>query len=212
MSYSEFTIDDIRDKLNLTIQDVKAVISPIEPTQPTSLLKEILSENTPLALAIDTEKARSELIVAPILVELRKMCDRQISFFSGTDLTIDKEQGLNGVCDFIISQSAEQLFLDAPVFTLVEAKNDNIKSGIPQCIAEMVAARLFNQKRGHSIPKIYGAVTTGSLWKFMKLENDKVYIETMDYFIENIATILGIMMQIVRDTRPVVKYVQNQNT
>ena len=201
MSYSEFTIDDIRDKLNLTIQDVTAVIFPIQLTQPTSLLKETLSENTPLALAIDTEKARSELIVAPILVELRKMCDRQIIFFSGTDLTIDKEKGLNGVCDFIVSQSAEQLFLDAPVFTLVEAKNDNIKSGIPQCIAEMVAARLFNQKRGNSITRIYGAVTTGSLWKFMKLEDDKVYIETMDYFIENIETILGILIQIVRDTR-----------
>ncbi len=201
MSYSEFTIDDIRDKLNLTIQDVTAVIFPIQLTQPTSLLKETLSENTPLALAIDTEKARSELIVAPILVELRKMCDCQIIFFSGTDLTIDKEKGLNGVCDFIVSQSAEQLFLDAPVFTLVEAKNDNIKSGIPQCIAEMVAARLFNQKRGNSITRIYGAVTTGSLWKFMKLEDDKVYIETMDYFIENIETILGILIQIVRDTR-----------
>ena len=201
MSYGEFTIDDIRDKLNLTIQDVTAVIFPIQLTQPTSLLKETLSENTPLALAIDTEKARSELIVAPILVELRKMCDCQIIFFSGTDLTIDKEKGLNGVCDFIVSQSAEQLFLDAPVFTLVEAKNDNIKSGIPQCIAEMVAARLFNQKRGNSIPRIYGAVTTGSLWKFMKLEDDKVYIETMDYFIENIETILGILIQIVRDTR-----------
>jgi hypothetical protein len=202
MSYSEFTINDLRDKFNITIKEVETVVSPFETIQPSELLKETLKENIPLALGIDTEKARSELMVIPILVEIRKLNNRQISLFSGTDLTVDKEKGLNGVCDFILSHSPEQMFLNAPIFTLVEAKNDNIKSGIPQCIAEMIASQLFNQKRNNSIPCIYGAVTTGSIWKFLKLQDNQVSVEMLEHFIENIESILGILMQIVRATAP----------
>ncbi|AFY34675.1 hypothetical protein [Calothrix sp. PCC 7507] len=202
MSYSEFTINDLRDKFNIVIKEVETVVSPFETIQPSELLKETLKENIPLALGIDTEKARSELIVIPVLVEIRKLNNRQISLFSGTDLTVDKEKGLNGVCDFILSHSPEQMFLNAPIFTLVEAKNDNIKSGIPQCIAEMIASQLFNQKRNNSIPCIYGAVTTGSIWKFLKLQDNQVSVEMLEHFIENIESILGILMQIVRTTAP----------
>ncbi|HLO88266.1 MAG TPA: hypothetical protein VK203_25130 [Nostocaceae cyanobacterium] len=205
MSYSEFTINDLRDKFNIVIKEVEIIFPQIEPIQPSELLKETLKENLPLALSIDTEKARSELIVAPILVEIRKLNHRQISLFSGTDLTVDKEKGLNGICDFILSHSPEQLFLNAPVFTMVEAKNDNIKSGIPQCIAEMIASQLFNQKRNNAIPCIYGAVTTGSIWKFLKLKDSQVYVEMLEHFIDNIESILGILMQIVRTTAPTIK-------
>jgi hypothetical protein len=132
MSYSEFSLDDIKNKLGLTIREVSEVITAVEPIEPSQLLKETLAENIPLALGIDTEKARSEMIVAPVLIELRRRCDRQISLFSGTEFNIDRVKGLNGVCDFMISHSPEQLSLNAPVFTLVEAKNDNIKSGIGQ--------------------------------------------------------------------------------
>jgi len=202
MSYSEFTINDLRDKFNIVIKEVETVVSPFETIQPSELLKETLKENIPLALGIDTEKARSELMVIPILVEVRKLNNRQISLFSGTDLTVDKEKGLNGVCDFILSHSPEQMFLNAPILTLVEAKNDNIKSGIPQCIAEMIASQLFNQKRNNSIPCIYGAITTGSIWKFLKLQDNQVSVEMLEHFIENIESILGILMQIVRATAP----------
>ena len=36
---------------------------------------------------------------------------------------------------------------EAPVVVVVEAKNENMKQGIIQCIAEMVAAQQFNQQR-----------------------------------------------------------------
>jgi hypothetical protein len=202
MSYSEFKIEDIRNKLNLTLQDTPTLFPSVQSIQPSALLREVLQENIPLALGIDTEKARSELIVAPILVEFRKQCDRQISFFSGIDLTVDREQGLNGTCDFIISHSPEQLFLNAPIFTLVEAKNDNIKSGIPQCIAEMVAARMFNQAKNNPSLVIYGAVTTGSLWRFLRLEHQQVQIDLTEYTLTELEQIFGILMQIIQVTRP----------
>ena len=202
MSYSEFSLDDIKHKLGLTIREVSEVFTAVEPIAPSQLLKETLAENIPLALGIDTEKALSEMIVAPVLIELRRRCDRQISLFSGTEFNIDRVKGLNGICDFMISHSPEQLSLNAPVFTLVEAKNDNIKSGIAQCIAEMFAAQIFNIQKDNSISCVYGAVTTGSIWRFMKLEDRTVYIETTEHFIENIQLILGMLMQIVQLTRP----------
>lgn len=204
MSYSEFSFEDLKNKLNLNLREVEAIIERVEPRNPSPLILETLKENLPIALGIDTEKARSEMIVAPVLIELRKQCNRQISLFSGIDLNVDKSKGLNGVCDFIISHSSEQLFLNSPVFTIVEAKNDNIKSGIPQCISEMVAAQIFNTQKNNSIPCIYGTVTTGSIWKFIELRDNNVAIEMKEHFIENLESLLGILVEIVRLTHPIV--------
>ncbi|WP_293091527.1 hypothetical protein [Moorena sp. SIOASIH] len=101
MSYSEFTLDTLKHQFNLSIKERVNLFESVEPVTPSPLLKDILEENLPLGLEIDTEKARSELIVAPILVEIRKQFNRQISLFSGTEFTIDKSKGLNGRCDFI---------------------------------------------------------------------------------------------------------------
>ena len=98
---------------------------------------------------------------------------------------------------FIISKSAEQLLLDAPIITIVEAKNDNINNGFGQCISEMLAARIFNEAKGNTIDSIYGVVTTGSLWKFMKLKKDAVWIDVDEYHISSVAKILGIFITIV---------------
>lgn len=201
MPYSDFTIEDLKSKFNLKIERRVELFPAVEPVSPSPLLREVLEENLPLALEIDTEKARSELIVAPILVEIRKQCNRQISIFSGTEFTVDKTQGLNGRCDFILSHSPEQLSITAPVVTMVEAKDDNIKSGIPQCMAEMVAAQIFNEQKDNRIPGIYGCVTTGSLWKFMKLAENRVAIESREHFIGNIESIIGIFTQIIQTTR-----------
>ncbi|MGB3512118.1 MAG: hypothetical protein WBA93_23335 [Microcoleaceae cyanobacterium] len=87
----------------------------------------MLKQNVPIALAIATEKASSELIIINILLEIKRQL--QISFFSGIDFSVDRDKGLNGFCDFIISQSPEQLYLDTPVIALVEAKNERIVGG-----------------------------------------------------------------------------------
>ncbi|MCK5871415.1 MAG: hypothetical protein KAG26_01195, partial [Methylococcales bacterium] len=130
-----------------------------------------------------------------IFLELKKRLN--ISFFSGIDFTVDKSQGLNGFCDFLISQSSEQLFLEAPVIALVEAKNEKIVGGLGQCIAEMWAARLYNQQENQVLPYIYGVVTTGHAWKFLKLDGNKVYIDIEDYYIKNPEKILAILTYMI---------------
>lgn len=137
------------------------------------------------------------MIIAPVLLELRKLFDKRISFFFGIEMNVDKERDLVGFCDFIISQSPEQLFLSAPIITVVEAKNENIMSGLGRCAAEMIAAKLYNEQESKVSAKTYGVVTSGNLWKFMKFDNNAVYIDLDDYAIKEIEKIIGILSAMV---------------
>jgi len=197
MSYSDFTLKTVQEKFQLTLVDSDDLFSDISEIVVNPNLAEMLNYNVPLATAMATEKAKSEFIVAPILLEIKKLLKNKISFFSGAALDVDKEKGLSGFCDFIISQSPEQLYLIAPIITLVEAKNDNITNGLGQCVAEMYAAHLFNQNEGLELPVIYGVVTTGNQWKFLKLENNYVYIDMRDYYIVQVEKILAILVAMV---------------
>ena len=192
MPYSQFSIDQIETNFGISISERVGIFADISEMTYSNFLAELLQEYIPLALAIDTEKSRSELIVAPILVELRKQLNYQVSLFSGKEFNVAPERGLSGFCDFLISRSPEQLLIKAPVITLVEAKNDNIQSGLGQCMAEMLAAQLFNERKGNEIKTIYGAVTTGSIWKFMRLEGQVIEIDLNEYFLNNVGKILGI--------------------
>ncbi len=196
MAYSDYTLSEIKEKFQLAIEEQTNIFTDVIEEKISDFLNEILEENIPLALAIHTEKARSEMIVTPILIELRKLLNHRISLFSGVEFNIDKEKGLNGVCDYIISLSKEQLYVSSPVISVVEAKNDNIKSGLAQCAAEMIASRIFNEQKGNRINAIYGIVTTGSNWRFLKLD-DILYIDVREYYIEQLGKIMGIMLQII---------------
>jgi len=196
MSYSDFTLKKVKSKFDLNIVENDDLFSTIEEVEISDFLSMILKQNIPIALAISTEKACSELIIINILLEIKKQLN--ISFFSGIDFTVDKEKGLNGFCDFIISKSPEQLFLDSPVLAVVEAKNEKIVSGLGQCIAEMIATKIYNERENNSISCIYGAVTTGHAWKFLKFEKDTAYIDIEDYYIKSPKKIIGIFNYMIK--------------
>ena len=199
MAYSDFTLYKLTREFQLTLDEHENLFADVVAVEIRPFLAELLQENQPLALAIHTEKARSEMLIAPILIELRKLKHHQISLFSGVDFTIAPEQGLNGICDFIITQSAEQLFISAPVLIIFEAKNENIKAGLAQCIAAMFAAQLFNRREQSPVDIIYGAVTTGSLWKFLKLQGTQVMLDQREYHINDIGKILAVLLHIAGD-------------
>ena len=198
MAYSNFTLQTVRETFDLEETDTAHLFADSEPMPPSELLTAVLTRNIPLATAIGTEKAKSEMIVADVLVELREQLDLSISLFSGIDFNVDDESGLTGVCDFLISLSPVQFVLEAPVIVLVEAKNDNLEVGLGQCVAEMVAARRFNAEKGNEIPRIYGATTSGSEWRFLKLEGKKLYVDMAVYQIAQCEKILGILASMVK--------------
>ena len=197
MAYSNFTLESVRSAFELETVESIDRFAEIEPVTPSSHFTEELRKKAPLVVAIGTAKARSELIVAGVLFELREHFDRRISLFSGIDFSVDSEKGLTGVCDFLISLSPEQFFLEAPVIALVEAKNAEPKLGFGQCVAEMIAAQHFNHEKENSIPSVYGASTTGTEWQFLKLEGQKLHIDMAVYTIAQCDKILGILSSMV---------------
>ena len=196
MPYSDFTLKKVKEQLNLQLVENKDLFSSIIEIGISEYLSTTLKYNVPLALAVGTEKFRSELIVVNILLEVRRILKDEISLFSGVNLDIDKQKDLNGYCDFVISKSPEQYYLNAPVIAVVEAKNEYIAGGLGQCIAEMFASHLFNEREGISL-KVYGAVTTGNTWKFLKYEAGLVYIDVPEYHITNAGKILAILVSMV---------------
>ena len=193
MAYSNWTLETVKNAFQLEEVNAAGIFSDVEPVAPSAHLTTTLARNVPLAFAMGTEKAKSELIVSAVLVELWEHFDRDISFFSGIDFNVDAENGLTGVCDFLVSLSPAQFHLEAPIIILVEAKRDNLTIGLGQCVAEMVAAQCFNAERENDIPCVYGALTSGIDWVFLKLEGKKLQLDMAAYQIAQCDKILGIL-------------------
>ncbi len=199
MAYSDFTLDDLKTQFQLALIEDRRLFADIKPVEVPAALHALLEDNVYLALAIDTEKARSEFIIAPILAEYRKMFKPRVSLFSGVDFSVDPSRGLNGTCDFLLSRSPEQMYITAPVIMIVEAKNDRIKSGVPQCLAAMIAAQVFNQHKGNGIDTVYGVVSTGSLWRFLHLTGTEGCIDREEYAVRDLPHILGILASMIAE-------------
>ena len=201
MAYSNFTLAAALETFRLEIVRAKGLFAASEPVEPSALLAAILERNVSHALSIGTEKAKSELIVAQVLVELCEHFDNRVSLFSGIDFNVDTDAKLVGqhlgVCDFLVSLSADAYVLEAPVIILVEAKRDSLTDGLGQCVAEMVAAQRFNTEKGNDIPCVYGATTSGLDWLFLKVEGQTLSIDAMPYQIAQCERILGILASMV---------------
>ena len=197
MAYSDWTLGTVKKAFDIEEVNTAGVFSDAEPVAPSAHLTTTLERNVPLAFAMGTEKAKSELIVSAILVELWEHFNRSISFFSGIDFNVDAESGLTGVCDFVVSLSPSQFHLESPIIVLVEAKRDNLTVGLGQCVAEMVAAQRFNAERGNDIPRIYGATTSGINWVFLKLDEKRLQLDMAAYQIAQCDKILGVLASMV---------------
>lgn len=195
MAYSDFTLAKAKEMLGLTLLENTNLFSEVREAETSKLLQSILTQYTPLAIAINTEKSRSEFLIAPVLAELKWRLETQVSLFSGTDFNVDSKRGLQGYCDYILSRSSEQYFITAPVVTIIEAKKENIVSGLGQCAAAMVAAQIFNSRTNSGVELVYGSVTSGSIWKFLVLKDNILSIDSVEYYISQVNKILGILIK-----------------
>ncbi|MEW6498519.1 MAG: hypothetical protein AB1589_39375 [Cyanobacteriota bacterium] len=199
MAYTDFTLRRAKQDLKLTFIEGRRFLPETTAIAPSSYLTEFLQESLPLAIAMGSEKARLDLIISPILFEVRKILNHQVSFFSGEDFTVAPEVGLSGVCDFMISRSPEQLLIEAPAVVIVEAKKGNLKESLGKCMAAMVAAQRFNQEMEQEISPIYGSVTSGNLWSFLKLEGQTVTVDLTEYLIPPVDQLLGMLVWMVKE-------------
>jgi hypothetical protein len=200
VSYRDFTITEVKRRFQIRVEENRDVFSSIPAVEISPLLSEILAENIPLALSIGTEKVRSELIIAPVLLEARRQVGRRVGFFSGVEFTVDPQRGLTGTCDFLFSRSSEQLAIEAPAITIVEAKKEDMIAGIGRCLAEMVGARVFNERNEEAVEVIYGAVTTGNTWRFLRLTGLEAHVDRPEYHIKEVGRIVGILKAMLLGT------------
>jgi hypothetical protein len=193
MAYSKFTLDSIEKKFGLQNQ-VVSLFKNTKKVEPSDWLKNSLQIAN--ELPVKSEKARSETIVFPILVELRNRNEKYFTIHSGDTLTADKKLELDGKCDFILSKDTGTFNISFPIFQMLEAKKNDTELGVPQCAAQMIGAKVFNEKKGVKLEKVYGCVTTGKEWLFMKLE-DKIYIDKKTYTLDNVDELLGVFQSII---------------
>ena len=195
MAYSKFTIQRLKQEYNIKIIDNISLLEK-KIIEPSSWLKETL--NMGMSSPLLSEKARSELLITPILQEIRKENNQKISIFSGINLDADTENDLNGECDFILVKGDKKHIIDIPIFAIVEAKKQDIDMGIAQSIAQIIGAKIFNNNNNNNIKTIFGCVTTGEIWQFMKLTEDfTIIIDTNRFYIDNVPEILGALQQII---------------
>ena len=194
MAYSDFTFKDLKVKFGID-NKVSSLFSNISPLKMSSSLKEDL--HLAAMLPVRSEKAKSELIIIPILIELMKRNEQFFTIYSGDTLTADKANGLSGECDFILAKNTGSFDINTPLIIIVEAKKNDMEIGIPQCAAQMLGARLYNADYGNNLEQIYGCVTTADDWIFLKLEGDTLFVDNQKYYLGQIEELLGVFQVII---------------
>ena len=193
MAYGDFSFEDIEQKFGIK-NKVKRLFDDFQPIIPSERLIEALEMAN--ELPVRSEKAKSETIVFPFLIELRKLNNKFFTIYSGDNLNVDEAQGLRGECDFILSKDIGSFSINFPILQIVEAKKNDLELGIPQCAAQLIGAKIFNERKGVFLDSIYGCVTTGNEWIFLKLETD-ILIDTRIYYLNEIGEILAVFQHII---------------
>lgn len=193
MAYSDFSLTKLQRLYGVEYDRVALFPRPHRRETASPFLLAELADSKLFPLL--TEKAKSEFLIAPILRELARRNVDGFTVFSGFSLDVDEV--LNGFCDYLLSGKPRGIEVAAPVFCLVEAKNRTVEEGFGQCAAEMLAAYRFNVQADEPLDVIYGAVTTGQDWAFLKLANNMVFIDDERFVIEQLEELLGTLQQIV---------------
>ncbi len=194
MSFRDFTLPKVQHDFGLVADTTQELFSGVAPVPLSETLRRYLNDFQALGMSFPTEKGRSEFLVAPLLAEVWLRSKHRISLYSGVELNVDEAAGLNGICDFLLGRSPQLYYVQAPVLAVVEAKKDSIPDGLGQCASAMVAVERFNQQENTAMDAVYGCVTTGSLWHFLRLSGKRLDIDLDEYQIAQADRILGVLL------------------
>lgn len=203
MAFADFNLLGAVERLGLSLRPREDLFEGVDPVEIPPILRAVLDRWSPQAMEVNTEKARSELIIAPILMEAALLAGSDVGVYSGVSLDVDRERGLVGRCDFLIGRRAGPFLLGSPLLAVVEAKNEDIPGGLGQCAAEMVAARVLNERQGRAA-SMHGAVTTGADWLFLRLDGDAVRFDHRERSLAELGLILGYLVGIATREDPIV--------
>lgn len=201
MAYSDFTLERVVNEFDLEVRR-SALFPEVTPLAMSHWLEQTLALTRQFVSATASEKARSEFVVMPLLVEIVNRNPGQMAIYSGKNLEVDRDRGLTGECDFILALGEMVDIIVRPICCIVEAKKQDLEAGTGQCAAQMVAAQQFNQRRHPDLTTIFGCVTTGEMWQFLQLCDRNFQIDNRLYFINEIPLILGCLQTILDFYQP----------
>lgn len=194
MAYSDFTLLELKEEFGLT-DTVDSLFAELPPVEPSEVLTAQLKRA--IKLPLRNEKAKSELIVSPILLELIDRNGDFFTFYSGENLPADRSRGLVGECDFMISRNTGSFAINMPILAVIEAKRDNLEAGVDQCAAQLYGASLINQGLGYPVPVYYGCVTNAREWLFLKFQHTQYSIDNRRYQLDRLPELLGVFQHIL---------------
>lgn len=158
----------------------QSLVEGAQPVEPSPVLLETLRRARSARLI--NERARAYYLIHPVLAELAVLRAGKVFSLPEVPLQVEGAEGLCGTPDFILSGSSTHKIV--PILVVVEAKREDIESGLPQCAAELYAAYLLNDSRPS---ELYGVVTTGMEWQFLRLEVEgsvkRIRVEKTAYMI-----------------------------
>jgi hypothetical protein len=198
MAYADFTLETAEARLGVRARGGE-LFPGLAPIPVPDWLRALLDRGMQLAML--SEKARSEFIVSPILLACRELSGDALAIFPGPRFDVDPGRGLIGECDFLLALSDPVPRIRAPIIAVVQAKKNDIDAGLGQCVAQMVAARDDNEREQSGVGAVYGCVTTGEDWQFLRLEDNVVTVDRTRIYIDNVGGILSVFMAIVAQTR-----------
>jgi hypothetical protein len=194
MGYSNFKkLKQVTKTFGLDAEKIK-LFSAIEPIAPSLWLEQALEKAKLFPLT--NEKVKSEKIVSPILSEIAEYYYDKVTLFSGEELPVDTDRDLAGECDFFFVFAPRKPYIESPIISLVEAKDEDLDYGIAECAAQLYGAKLFNEMEGKNFPFLYGCATNSHDWQFLKFENNVFYIDNTVY--TDLKEILGVWHHIIQ--------------
>ena len=192
--YSSFSFASVKKQFDL--KSTKGIIfDNLEPIEPSTWLVDTLKMASQMAIV--SEKSRSEWVVGPIMMAIKNANKDRMNILSGENMSVSKDISLTGECDFIFVKDPHTFIVESLIFCLVEAEKHDLIGGLGQCTAQMVGARMLNEQDGVNYPVIYGCVTTGSDWQFLKLENNLITLENNLKYINELPYLLGTFQRII---------------
>ena len=187
--FSQITQTELETEFGISIVGGR-FLPEVEPWIIPAWLEHTLAYRRNSFATMRTEKSISEALIAPILMAVEEKFRDKITIFSGEPLITED---LAGVCDFLITKVPIAISPRESYFVLVEAKRQDLFSGIPQCVAEMYAAQILNENDD----TVYGCVSIGVQWIFMKLEGKIATTDPTIFTITEVDKILGVFGWIV---------------
>jgi hypothetical protein len=200
MSYADFSLETVESAFGL-LSRPGDLFPGLVPVPVAEWLRDYLSRGRRVA-ALVSAKARSEYLVAPILMAVPELTNSDLAIFSGQRLDVDPARGLLGECDYIIALTPPLPRLRAPLITVLEAKKGDVEPALGQCAAQMIGARLFNERSGQGHIHVYGCVTSGEVWQFLRLEQNDLIIDSTHLFLDNVGGILAALQAVIQQNQP----------